>query len=471
MARKLSTISPFRSPEGEVFSHAVGMTQNHEQHEPSTRTSTTHHIDPFAFYAVPIRPEISSQLDGPDENISQRVQVREPEELLAYVQSTLGFRPKDSLVVVAFANDQLSTVVRCDLPVAVQDMLRADTPECVTFLDFGLTETQELQLIDIGCHLGRLLAKEPSTTSCLVMFVTDDVTVSDQHVLAVSGAANALIAAQFGLQRVPVEESWIVHESMLWHLKCPATTECDVQGKTLSDPERTEVFAALDPQAKTSQLTSNDARNLIFPPFSATKPRDKPDTKTLLENRPQTVVDWLRLWDEHLSDGPKMMHSDQVATLLEAIEHPRVREAVMALACFDFTTAIQGMVTLGQFPRDVAALADVQLSLADGITVQDCIPGRSERAPNWQRVSALERLCRQLLPLSDALSGGVVAGLLIWVEWARGRGSIALRYATQARKRFPAEQFLVTLEGFLRQGLVAHWATRAHSAWNPQHAA
>src|SRR5699024_2352913 len=134
-------------------------------------------------------------------------------------------------------------------------------------------------------------------------------------------------------------------------------------------------------------------------------------------------------------------------------------------------TAIQGMAALEKFPTSVLTAADLAPNFLDGLTVRDCMKGASDRAPDWQRVQQLERLCHQLLPLSDAHSGGVVAGILIWVEWARGRGSIAMTYAKQARKHFPTEQVLITLEKFLRQGRVAGWATRKGSAWSPQHAA
>ena len=83
-----------------------------------------------------------------------RLKISSPEDVLAYIQCTLGFAAKNSLVVVAFAGRQLSTVVRCDLPQPIQQMVRSDTPECVTYMDFGLTESQELQLIDVGVILG-----------------------------------------------------------------------------------------------------------------------------------------------------------------------------------------------------------------------------------------------------------------------------------------------------------------------------
>src|SRR5699024_12082001 len=92
------------------------------------------------------------------------VHVKSPEDLLAYIQCTLGFRPINYLVAVAFSQRQLSPVVRCNLPDALQNMLRSDMPDAVSFLDYGLTEDQELQFIRTGRHLAELMTDDPLTT-------------------------------------------------------------------------------------------------------------------------------------------------------------------------------------------------------------------------------------------------------------------------------------------------------------------
>lgn len=443
----------------------------HDKHHPETfETQPDFFSNSAPLFAVPFPQDSGSTSENPQRNPS-RLQVSSPADVLAYIQCTLGFEPTNSVAVVAFANNKMSTVVRCDLPEALQNMLRSDTPESVTFMDFGMTETQELQFIDIGRHIGELMAREPSTSSCLLIYLADDVSVSDQHALAVTGTANSVIAAQFGVQGVPVHEAWLMHHATLWHLRCAATTDCVVQGETVDDPKATKVFKTLDPHGSIAAKQKTEARRLLFPPMSIGTSRKEPDTQAILEHRSQVVLNWLTLWDKQLREGPAMLHTDEVADLLTALEHPPIRDAILATACFDVPTAIRGMVALGQFPAQLATLAKVHNSLSDGMTVKDCLKGRSGRVPDWIRIGELERLCHQLLPLSDAHSGGAVSGVLVWIEWVRGRGSIALNYVRQARKYFPTEQFLVVLEGFLRQGTVAGWATRMETAWTPQHAA
>src|SRR5690625_4188879 len=91
------------------------------------------------------------------------------------------------------------------------------------------------------------------TCLCLLLYSSDYVTLSDQHALAVVGTANAVISAQFGLQRVPVQESWLIHHNLLWHLRCAATTECIVQGDAIDDPRATRIFQALDPHGRVTR--------------------------------------------------------------------------------------------------------------------------------------------------------------------------------------------------------------------------
>ena len=402
---------------------------------------------------------------------TRRHQVGTPEDVLAYIQATLGFRPTDSLTIVAFAERQLSTVIRCDLPDALHKMLQSDTLESVTFLDFGITEPQELQLMELGKHLGELVAREPSTTGCLLVYLATEVSVADHLALAATGTVNAMLSAQFGLQNISVEESWLIHHQQLWHLRCASMIDCEIQGEALGDPESTELFQRLDPEGKTRQRSRTAVGKLMFPPASRSSSKDVSSIYDLLEQRPKVVLNRLQRWDERLSKGPAMLHSDHVAELLSTLEHPELRDAVLGIACFDLNTSIRGMLALGRFSNEMAALSGLQSSDHDGVDLKGCLLGQSQRIPDWQRIAALERVCRQLLPLSDQVSGGGVAGLLVWIEWVRGRGSIALDYLRQARKHFPTERLLILLENVLRQGKVAAWATRTESAWSPRHAA
>ena len=97
------------------------MTQKNQH----TDTSGPQNFEAPQLYTFPSITSEQNPADGP-------LKISSPEDVLAYIQCTLGFAAKNSLVVVAFAGRQLSTVVRCDLPQPIQQMVRSDTPECVT---------------------------------------------------------------------------------------------------------------------------------------------------------------------------------------------------------------------------------------------------------------------------------------------------------------------------------------------------
>ena len=112
--------------------HAVNMKHN-KHHPESFETQPDFFSNSAPFFAVSAsRNGLSSRNEAPRD--PHRIQISSPAEVLAYIQCTLGFEPTNSLAAVAFANNKMSTVVRCDLPEALQHMLRSDTPESVTFM-------------------------------------------------------------------------------------------------------------------------------------------------------------------------------------------------------------------------------------------------------------------------------------------------------------------------------------------------
>src|SRR5699024_755970 len=147
-----------------------------------------------------------------------------------------------------------------------------------------------------------------------------------------------------GVQGARIEESWYINNEHMWHLRCASTTECSVQGNKIGDPRSTRVFHTLDPHGITANQTSPVNRRLVFPPPSRTQlraqtPSEHRVTENVLQLRPQLVVNWLRQWDDQLTDGPKMLHAKPVAELLGSVEETRVREVSSGGGAVDRTMA------------------------------------------------------------------------------------------------------------------------------------
>src|SRR5699024_5721953 len=129
--------------------------------------------------------------------------------------------------------------IRCDLPAWFMTMLQEQSLECETFQDTGITILQEFNLLDMGQQLNQLLARSGNITSCMLLYLVDDVTVGHTVALAMAGAINSILTPRIRRPRVPIQESWLIHQRLLWHLQCEATTDCEVQGHVVGDPETT----------------------------------------------------------------------------------------------------------------------------------------------------------------------------------------------------------------------------------------
>lgn len=394
-----------------------------------------------------------------------------PADLMAYVQASLGFRPVDSMILVAFEGRQPATVIRCDLPEPLRQFLCQPDVSHKDFLDTALQSDDELLCIEIGQHLGRLLTQHTAPSACMVVYTAENVRVSDLEAIACVGTIHGIIGSQLRLQGLCVDEAWYLSNGHLWHIQCAATLECTVQAVPVGDPEVTTVFRDLDPGRRSAQSARDMTKKLPFPPWTTAVPADIVDFESLLAEHSQEVLDWLHTWDDRLGCGPKMLDTRSVTDLLSPLAYPILRQAVLTTACFDLPTTLRGTQRLVPVLDKWQSASSLQRSTEDINNVTACLEATSPRPPDWQRVAALERLCLQLLPLADNHSGGELAGMLAWIEWARGRGSIAMDYVRQAMKRFPANTFIYEMSTQLHRGDVATWATLASSAWTPQHAA
>lgn len=391
---------------------------------------------------------------------------------MAYVQASLGFRPVDSMILVAFEEPHPGTVIRCDLPEPLRHFLGQPDVNHVDFLDTALHSDDELLCIGLGQHLGKLLTRHAKPSSCMVVYTTQDARVPDLEAVASVGVIHGIIGSQLRLQGLCVDEAWYLSNGHLWHIQCAATLDCTVQAEPVGDPEATKVFQELDPEQRSTRTARSLTKKLPFPPGTVSPSLKITDVDSLLTESTHQVLDWLSTWDQRLCSGPAMLDTSIVTALLSPLDYPVLRRAVLSIACFDLATTLRGTQHLGKLLEAAQLEATLgRTAEEDAYNVAACLEAKSPRPPDWERIAALERLCLQLLPLSDNRSGGELAGMLAWIEWARGRGSIAMDYVHQAIKRFPSNSFVYELSTQLHRGDVAAWATRAASAWRPQHAA
>ncbi|WP_294566438.1 DUF4192 domain-containing protein [uncultured Arthrobacter sp.] len=100
----------------------------------------------------------------------------------------------------------------------------------------------------------------------------------------------------------------------------------------------------------------------------------------------------------------------------------------------------------------------------------DFLVGRSSEAPRWDTLDAAHDLLLRLAALSAGESQAAVHSMLGWIEFARGRGSLAYVYLERAERACPGYRLAGLLKELILRGGLPEWACRADTAWSGRRA-
>ena len=91
--------------------------------------------------------------------------------------------------------------------------------------------------------------------------------------------------------------------------------------------------------------------------------------------------------------------------------------------------------------------------------------GLAPAVPDWGRMARLDRVLAQLC--ADSGPEARAAGLTGrgWIEWCRGRGSIADALFRQAQQEYPGYRLAELLAELAVRGTLCGWAARREAAW------
>jgi hypothetical protein len=98
--------------------------------------------------------------------------------------------------------------------------------------------------------------------------------------------------------------------------------------------------------------------------------------------------------------------------------------------------------------------------------------GRSSGAPRWDTLDAAYDLLLRLAAVSAGESQAAVHSMLGWIEFARGRGSLACVYLERAERACPGYRLAGLLKELILRGGLPDWACSPDTAWSarPGHA-
>lgn len=346
-------------------------------------------------------------------------------DILAYVPHALGFHPRNSAVLLLIENDRLEATLRVDLPTSSRG---AD-------LDIWVSQVK------------RLLARIPAIQEvALVIYAPEDelVEVGAPYRKLVGSLEDAL--SQRGLR---LRHSWCLRGSMIWDY----------------DPEQGLCASAVPPlDTNETHLTMVLAGSApMNQPWDGTGVREWNNSKDVLRlvvsqdgNVMECLEAWHRILDLTQQESADQLRDDPqlAALLLGSLGTKFVRDLVPYLASqgLDETMDIIFGVSFDSSEVSLTQLTDFLL-------------GRGWHAPDWQRLDRLWDIARDLLGVAREDSRQALLCILAWIEWARGRGSMALVLLRQAVEENSDYELATLLQKLMSHGIMPSWSTDHLRAW------
>lgn len=327
-------------------------------------------------------------------------------DLMASIANTFGYTPTESVVVIGVTHDNvLSAHVRIDLE-AVVNM------------------TQEA-----GAEIGGMLNLEHP--NCLVVALTD--------AAPTPGAYSERLADRGAAFRDALEVRGVMVQNA-WHVG-------NGYSRPLfdSDPERApypgEPLDFTSSTAKTLQPAKEVTPSAIVDSYQA--------DHTAPTMPKGSAITGLQLWEEIAADTIEMSNLTdlEIGHLVTALaDHPK---AIIATVAADL---LEGISALGsdddrEMPRTAQAIGE---------------------APEWNRVERLSAGLKALAPYATPHTSSNIHAIMSWAYYAKGRGTIAQAFASQAQRHNPSNHLAQTLNQLVTAGIVSPWAVLPWTAYRGQ---
>lgn len=164
---------------------------------------------------------------------------------------------------------------------------------------------------------------------------------------------------------------------------------------------------------------------------------------------------------EHARQEPNAQ-AQKIIDLLAPLRTGFERDLLIPLAALGLDQAMLGL-------RRRPGLETAALDPADARLWQDyasCFLGETERAPDWDRVDALESVLRELVPYARGVERENLLCLMAWIEWARGRGTAAGSFIDRCLQEFPDNEFSRLIERLMQLKGVCLWARVKQHSWS-----
>jgi hypothetical protein len=337
-------------------------------------------------------------------------------DLLSYVPHTLGFQPKDSIVLVTLTGALLGATLRMDAPAPGSDVR-----------SFAQTLTS-------------FVCKDETADATMFIVYSDDTTPSDArpHAALIDALREELETAG-----MPVRDGWIVTTNGWARYECEPG--CGIPGCT--GWQDTALIENSVVSAEMIYRGSNPGTTEHAPAPEFSSSTSNADTIDLLTGR-YTVTD------------PVDFTAEAMLTARHAFDAaignggaPDEDEALELVAAFQIKPV-----------RD-RLIADIIETNDDETVFGKVLIGLADAAPDWGRVDTAERLLVHLLRFTPGAYRAPLLTGLGWINWYKGKGTPAGLYTDKALEADPGYRLAELLRKFYNMGILPRPALNKETAY------
>ena len=391
----------------------------------------------------------------------QTIHVSRPEDILGYIPHALEFQPRQSLVLLSLNGKRLGATLRVDLP----------------------KDSGEDELARFADGATAYLRKDSRADSSLLVLYTDALegcaqfppheTLLDLLLTALDGAG------------LPVRDGWVVGPEYFRCLHCKGPDCCPAGGQPVERIASSTINAEMIFRGSSVARSVGQAVALRRSESAVAKTADATFSESseilrILEgswHAPEVFRRALLCWDTAIRSEPG---PERIPFLLASLTSFHVRDAVIVLICRGLDAAYGGAVSSGVLTGTEPPGIDVPptgpipyATWKPGKTLDAyrrifdaVLLGNSSQAPQWARVDRAANLLVGLYCGSAGQSKAAAGTLLAWIEWARGRGSMAHEALEMVLQEFPDYSLARLLRDFVATGTLPVWATDRDSSWS-----
>ncbi|MET4062028.1 hypothetical protein ABIB35_003607 [Arthrobacter sp. UYP6] len=431
-----------------------------------------------------------------------------PADILAFIPHSLGFAPRESLVLMTVDSARLGATLRLDLPASALDYT------------------------DFAARVSEILRSDRSANGVLMALYTER-SWKEPGVPPYRRLVTALgqSLADAGL---PIKDGWVVSATTWREYFCEDSSCCPWPGHPLHDITNSTLSAEMVYRGSAFAQSLEEAVAMDLPPVWAgagAASGHRAAYVRRLEGRwcgYSQFAGTLAVWDEFFSSvaktgqggsgeagryresralaepknsanpsgaapngadyGCPQLRADPEAVgfLLASLRVRPVRDTLLVMAALGREPALSGAVACRLLSRDagdpllppgpehhtVASASPPHRVPGDaGHVFRDVLVGQYRKTPQWRGMDAAFAVFAELLAAdtadqeTDHEATAALLSLLAWIEWARGRGSRAQVYLTRCLETLPGYRLAQLLEELLATGLFPVWAQKAATAW------